>query len=215
MRRPIVSKSERSGTGVDMANLSKAVCHGESDKCRFGNPPQESNFQRLGISGRAGVSSLWNTLCRAFDPWKAKGSLNKWPNSRRQDASEGGGGLGDGPPRRATSADRHGAQRQLASQIQAASRENEAARFEREFNFRGRFAINPAKNEVNTEMEIMRISSTNAIEGGRVLYTIGRIEAASAWHPAHGSPLQENWRELVLRELMRQAEDIERARIHP
>src|ERR1700730_14896092 len=50
MRRPIVSKSERSGTGVDMANLSKAVCHGESDKCRFGNPPQESNSQRLGIS---------------------------------------------------------------------------------------------------------------------------------------------------------------------
>src|SRR6202795_4792782 len=50
MRSPIVSKSERSGTGVDMANLSKAVCHGESDKCRFGNPPQESNFQRLGIS---------------------------------------------------------------------------------------------------------------------------------------------------------------------
>jgi hypothetical protein len=26
-----------------------------------------------GISGRAGVSSLWNALCRAFDPWKAKG----------------------------------------------------------------------------------------------------------------------------------------------
>src|SRR5580704_9399420 len=50
MRRPIASKSERSGTGVDIANLSKAVCHGESDKCRFGNPPQESNFQRLGIS---------------------------------------------------------------------------------------------------------------------------------------------------------------------
>jgi hypothetical protein len=38
------------GTGVDIANLSKAVCHGESDKCRFGNPPQESNFQRLGVS---------------------------------------------------------------------------------------------------------------------------------------------------------------------
>src|ERR1700730_6970624 len=52
MRRPIVSKSERSGTGVDMANLSKAVCHGESDKCRFGNPRQESNFQRRGISSR-------------------------------------------------------------------------------------------------------------------------------------------------------------------
>ena len=55
----------------------------------------------------------------------------------------------------------------------------------------------------------MRISSTNAIEGGRVLYTIGSIEAASAWHPAHGSPLQENWRELVVRELMRKAEDID------
>src|ERR1700730_17239380 len=33
-----------------MANLSKVVCHGESDKSRFGNPPQESNFQRLGIT---------------------------------------------------------------------------------------------------------------------------------------------------------------------
>jgi hypothetical protein len=59
------------------------------------------------------------------------------------------------------------------------------------------------------EIKIMRISSTNAIEGGRVLYTIGRIEAASAWHPVHGFPLQENWRELVLRELMRKAEDID------
>jgi hypothetical protein len=55
----------------------------------------------------------------------------------------------------------------------------------------------------------MRISSTCAIEGRRVLYTIGRIEAASAWHPAHGSPLQEKWRELVLRELIRKAEDID------
>src|SRR6476469_5568641 len=55
----------------------------------------------------------------------------------------------------------------------------------------------------------MRISSTNAIEGGRALYTIGRIEAASTWHPAHGSPLHKNWRELVLRELIRKAEDID------
>jgi hypothetical protein len=46
-------------------------------------------------------------------------------------------------------------------------------------------------------------------EGGRVLYAIGRIEAASTWHPAHGSPLQENWREFVLRELIRNAEDID------
>jgi hypothetical protein len=55
----------------------------------------------------------------------------------------------------------------------------------------------------------MRISSTGAIEGGRVLYTIGRIEAASTWHPADGSPMQENWRELVLRELIHRAEDID------
>jgi hypothetical protein len=55
----------------------------------------------------------------------------------------------------------------------------------------------------------MRISSTNAIEGGRVLYTIGRLEAASPGHPAHGSLLQENWRALVLRELIRKAEDID------
>jgi hypothetical protein len=76
--------------------------------------------------------------------------------------SEGGGGLGGGPPRLARSADRHGPQHQLASQNQAASRESQAARFKRIFNFRGRFAINPVKNEVNTEIKIMRISATNA-----------------------------------------------------
>jgi hypothetical protein len=41
-----------------MANLSKAVCHGESDKCRFGNPPQESNSQRLGIRLSGGNLAL-------------------------------------------------------------------------------------------------------------------------------------------------------------
>jgi hypothetical protein len=55
----------------------------------------------------------------------------------------------------------------------------------------------------------VRISSTGAIEGGRVLYTIGRIEAASAWHPENGAPLQDDWRELILRELIRKAEDID------
>src|SRR5256885_5262266 len=75
MRRPIVSKSERSGTGVDMANLSKAVCHGESDKCRFGNPPQESNFQRLGIICQCSLrrshltsTQRSGTLLRQFPP---------------------------------------------------------------------------------------------------------------------------------------------------
>ena len=55
----------------------------------------------------------------------------------------------------------------------------------------------------------MRISSTDVIEGGRVLYAIGKIKAASAWHAANGAPLQDNWRELVLSELIRRAEDID------
>ena len=55
----------------------------------------------------------------------------------------------------------------------------------------------------------MRISSTDVIEGGRVLYAIGKIKAATAWHAADGAPLQDNWRELVLSELIRRAEDID------
>lgn len=54
----------------------------------------------------------------------------------------------------------------------------------------------------------MRISSTDAIDGGRVLYPIGKIKAASAWHAANGS-LIGNWRELALRELIRRAEDVD------
>ena len=54
----------------------------------------------------------------------------------------------------------------------------------------------------------MRISSTDAIDGGRVLYPIGKIKAASAWHAANGS-LTGNWRELALRELIRRAEDVD------
>jgi uncharacterized protein YbjQ (UPF0145 family) len=55
----------------------------------------------------------------------------------------------------------------------------------------------------------MRISSTDVIDGGRVLYTIGRIKAASAWHAANGEPPQDNWRELIVRELIHKAEDID------
>ena len=60
----------------------------------------------------------------------------------------------------------------------------------------------------------MRISSTGAIEGGRVLYTIGRIEAASAWHPENGAPRQDNWEELVLRELIRKGRGYRCGRHH-
>ena len=34
----------------------------------------------------------------------------------------------------------------------------------------------------------MRISSTDVIEGGSVLYAIGKIKAATAWHAANGAP---------------------------
>jgi Putative heavy-metal-binding len=57
--------------------------------------------------------------------------------------------------------------------------------------------------------KIMRISSTDVIEGDRVLYSIGKIKAASAWHAANGAPPQANWRELVVSELIRKAEEID------
>jgi len=55
----------------------------------------------------------------------------------------------------------------------------------------------------------VRISFTDTLEGGRVLYNIGKIEAASAWHPKNSEPLQHNWRQLILRELIRRVEDID------
>ena len=55
----------------------------------------------------------------------------------------------------------------------------------------------------------MRISSTDVIEGCRVLCTIGKIKAASAWHAANGAPPQANWLELAVSELIRKAEDID------
>ncbi len=55
----------------------------------------------------------------------------------------------------------------------------------------------------------MRISFTGTLEGGRVLYNIGKIEAASAWHPENSEPLRDNWRDLILHELIRKAEDID------
>jgi hypothetical protein len=46
----------------------------------------------------------------------------------------------------------------------------------------------PSHSELSEfEGKIMRISSTDVIEGGRVLYTIGKTKAASAWHAANGA----------------------------
>ena len=55
----------------------------------------------------------------------------------------------------------------------------------------------------------MRISATDSIDGGRIVYPIGRINAASAWHAAQLDAHQGNWRELALRELIRRAEDVD------
>jgi uncharacterized protein YbjQ (UPF0145 family) len=59
----------------------------------------------------------------------------------------------------------------------------------------------------------MRISSTDSIDGGRVLYPIGKIKAASSWHAAevgpHQADAQGDWREMALRELIQRAEDID------
>ncbi len=55
----------------------------------------------------------------------------------------------------------------------------------------------------------MRISATEAVEGGRVLYPIGKIAAATGWHATGGDPHTGNWRERVLRDLIRRAEDVE------
>jgi hypothetical protein len=55
----------------------------------------------------------------------------------------------------------------------------------------------------------MRISATEAVEGGRVLYPIGKIAAASGWHATGSAPHNGNWRERVLADLVRRAEDVE------
>ncbi len=55
----------------------------------------------------------------------------------------------------------------------------------------------------------MRISSTKVIEGSSILYAIGEIQAASAWHPENTVPMQKDWQEQILRELIRKAEDID------
>jgi uncharacterized protein YbjQ (UPF0145 family) len=56
----------------------------------------------------------------------------------------------------------------------------------------------------------MRISATDTIDGGRIVYPIGKIKAASGWHAAAQSDeYQTDWRELALRELIRRAEDVD------
>jgi len=55
----------------------------------------------------------------------------------------------------------------------------------------------------------MRVISNDEIEVSRVVRSIGTVKAASAWHASDAAPLQGNWRDQVLRDLMRAAEDID------
>ena len=55
----------------------------------------------------------------------------------------------------------------------------------------------------------MLVSEKDAIEGARVLYPIGRIKAASAWHAVGYTPVSDNWRDRVLQDLIRRAEDVD------
>jgi uncharacterized protein YbjQ (UPF0145 family) len=55
----------------------------------------------------------------------------------------------------------------------------------------------------------MLISSTDSIVGGRILYPIGRIQAASGWHASQIDAQQGDWREIALRELIQRAEDVD------
>ena len=55
----------------------------------------------------------------------------------------------------------------------------------------------------------MLVSEKDAIDGARVLMKIGKIQAATAWHAVGYNPVTTNWRDRVLQELIRRAEDID------
>ena len=55
----------------------------------------------------------------------------------------------------------------------------------------------------------MLVSEKDAIEGARVLYPIGRIKALSATHAVGYTPVSDNWRDRVLQDLIRRAEDVD------
>ena len=55
----------------------------------------------------------------------------------------------------------------------------------------------------------MLISENDAIDGERVVRPLGKIRAASAWHATGRAPVSDNWRERVLQDLIRRAEDID------
>ncbi len=55
----------------------------------------------------------------------------------------------------------------------------------------------------------MLVSEKDAIEGARILYPIGRIKAATSCHAIGYAHVAGNWRERVLADLIRRAEDVD------
>ncbi len=55
----------------------------------------------------------------------------------------------------------------------------------------------------------MRISYTDAIEGGRILYPIGRVRAASSWRGAGSLPGEQSQKDAALRALMETAAEFD------
>ncbi len=55
----------------------------------------------------------------------------------------------------------------------------------------------------------MRISHTREVEGGRVLYPIGKIKAASGWHACDARPDSGDWKDVALQRLIAAARDFD------
>ena len=55
----------------------------------------------------------------------------------------------------------------------------------------------------------MRISFTDELEGGRVLYSIGRVQAASPWHGSTAASESDAWKEAALQALIQSAEEVD------
>jgi hypothetical protein len=67
--------------------------------------------------------------------------------------------------------------------------------------------IGPAQKAKQT-MEVMQVSHTNGLEGGRRHHSIGRVKASSAWR-AVKAPAAEADRLAAVRALIREAEEYE------
>ena len=62
-----------------------------------------------------------------------------------------------------------------------------------------------------TEQELtsMQISTTNEVEGGRVLYPIGRVQAASSWHGTAQTEGAEDFHKAALQALIETAREFD------